>query len=394
MFSICIETSCDETSIAICRLEDVVGHAYQNLYGKINSLEVVGALTHSQIKNHQQFGGVVPEYGARLHAEQIHSLFQILLDFVSQKTSLQPRDVLSQVEYIFVAGEVGLVSALRVGQEFAKSVRYFLQKQTQKQIELKVISHLIGHIFSCFYQIELKKDWQTGILESTTNVVEQFQDEEIFPHLHLLVSGGNTQIILLSSPTNWQIVGKTIDDAAGECFDKIGRMLGLPYPGGVLISQIAVLEEQNYFDFPVSMKHTDSFNLSYSGLKTAVRYFLQKPPIKGFVIEKPLKKAEILELLESPLENLNFKLKFIKQTCISAQTVIIKQLINQFGKAIKQFNPKSIGLSGGVSANLLLRNKILEFGISPTFITQLPLTGDNAVMIGLAGVVDKSFRLP
>ncbi len=389
MFFISIETSCDETSVAICHINDMVDYV-DHLYSRINSIEVVGALTHSQIKNHQQFGGVVPEYGARLHAEQIHWLFEILLDFVSKKTFLQPQEVLNQVECIFVTGEVGLVSALRVGQEFVKSVRYFLQKQTHKQIDLKVINHLTGHIFSCFYQRELKKDFQTGILESITNIAEQFQDEEIFPHLHLLVSGGNTQIILLSSPTNWQIVGRTIDDAAGECFDKIGRMLGLPYPGGVLVSQIAGLEEQNYFDFPVSMRHADSLNLSYSGLKTAVRYFLQKPTVKGFVIEKPLKKTEISELLESPLENLNCKLKFIKQACISAQTVIIKQLINQFSKAVKQFNPKSVGLSGGVSANPLLRNKILEFSIFPTFITQLPLTGDNAVMIGLAGVVDKN----
>ena len=210
-------------------------------------------------------------------------------------------------------------------------------------------------------------------------------DASIFPHLHLLVSGGNTQILWLTDPDHWTIVGRTVDDAAGECFDKIGRMVGLPYPGGVWLSQIAGTQEANLLDFPLSMKQTESLDLSYSGLKTAVRYFLQKTKVPGFRMEQALTKLE-LETLKLPLEEISEpKLQLIKQVCVSAQTVIVEQLVRQFGRAIVHWQPKSVGLSGGVSANPLLRSKLQSLNPTNTLIANPKLTGDNAIMIGLAG---------
>ncbi len=383
MFFLAIETSCDETSLALGRF--IAEPSQVSFWSKINSIEIVAALTSSQVPQHVIFGGVVPEVGARLHADNIHWLFENLLSVAAVRLDLTPKDLLSRIVSIFVTAEVGLVSALRVGVEFAKSLSYFLEKQTGRKVSWQPVNHLEGHVFSCFYQQTLVTDSATGAVYSVNQDLVDLSDASIFPHLHLLVSGGNTQILWVTSPNHWTIVGRTMDDAAGECFDKIGRMVGLPYPGGVWLSKIAGLQEANLLDFPLSMKQTESFDLSYSGLKTAVRYFLQKSKVPGFKIEQSLTKPE-LETLKLPLEQISEpKLGLIKQVCISVQTVIVEQLVRQFGRAVAYWQPKSIGLSGGVSANLLLREKMQNFKPKTVLIAQPKLTGDNAIMIGLAG---------
>ena len=383
MLFLAIETSCDETSLALGRF--VEEQSQVSFWSKINSVEIVAALTSSQIPQHMIFGGVVPEVGARLHAESIHWLFENLLSVAAVRLDLTPKDLLSRIITIFVTAEVGLVSALRVGVEFAKSLSYFLEKQTVQQVRWQPVNHLEGHLFSCFYQQTLLTDAQTGAIYSVNQTLTELSDDALFPHLHLLVSGGNTQILWLTSPNRWTIVGRTIDDAAGECFDKIGRMVGLPYPGGVWLSKISGTQEANLLDFPLSMKQVESFDLSYSGLKTAVRYFLQKTKVPGFRLEQTLTKLE-LETLRLPLEQISEpKLQLIKQVCISAQTVIVEQLVRQFGRAVAYWQPRSIGLSGGVSANLLLRQKMQNFKPKTVLIAHPKLTGDNAIMIGLAG---------
>ncbi len=383
MFFLAIETSCDETSLALGNL----GKSYQHgsFWSKINSIEIVAAVTSSQVPQHVAFGGVVPELGARLHAENIHWLLERLLSVAATRLGLATRDLLFQIDTIFVTAEVGLISALRVGVELAKSLSYFLEKQTGRKVSWQPVNHLEGHVFSCFYQQTLVTDSATGAVYSVNQDLVDLSDVSIFPHLHLLVSGGNTQILWLTDPDHWTIVGRTVDDAAGECFDKIGRMVGLPYPGGVWLSQIAGIQEVNLLDFPLSMKQTESFDLSYSGLKTAVRYFLQKTKVPGFRLEQALTKLE-LETLKLPLEEISEpKLQLIKQVCISAQTVIVEQLVRQFGRAIAHWQPKSVGLSGGVSANPLLRSKLQSLNPTHTLIANPKLTGDNAIMIGLAG---------
>lgn len=417
MFILSIESSCDETSLAL--LEGEI-KSELSFFEQINSYKVFGSLTASQIEIHKKYGGVVPEIGARQHAEAIHWLFEELLEGVVPTNPLSNgkegarantkffnrEDILSQITHIFVTSEPGLISALRVGMEFGKTIKFFLEQEYNNIVELVYVNHLEGHVISCFYQKDFFKA-ENGLVrtrefsdnplyrrKSSDCQLQQFHshysDKDIFPHLHLLASGGNTQIILLDSPSSWQIVGKTLDDAVGECFDKIGRMIGLPYPGGVLLAKIAGLESKNYFNFPVSMTKSKSCDFSYSGVKTAVRYFLEKSNLHQMILEKPLNSTEIAELESNPASSIDSpKLSLIKKVAISSQFVLVEQLKNQFQKAYRIYNPKSIGLSGGVSANLLLRNKIVKIGSTRVFLAQKELTGDNAIMIALAGITKK-----
>ena len=228
-------------------------------------------------------------------------------------------------------------------------------------------------------------------------------ESQLYPHLHLLVSGGNSQVIYLQSWSDFEVIGKTLDDAAGECFDKTARMLGLPYPGGVYLSKIAGLVDKNMLKFPVAMKDSKEYNFSFSGLKTAVRYYLEKLELENgerFELEKKLSAGEIEFLTKHSLEEiealspenkkkLNFeKLKTIKIACITVQSVIVEALLNKVDLAFKNLETASVGLSGGVSANPLLRQKLEQKYGSSLLLAPKPLTGDNAVMIGLAGVLD------
>ena len=470
MLILSIETSCDETSIAFLESSFDSELSSENFVEYINSFDNLAHTISTQITTHAEYGGVIPEIGARLHAEQIHYLFeQTILKVFEGKKLIQnypdsfavtpprgvlnaksnnlnfndpkAREFLAKIDYISVTAEPGLKSALRVGEEFAKTIQFYLNLKLNRKVEVLKVNHLKGHVFSSFFNVKEKVLMGTselsneGILKSNellTNLLSlasarQVQDDErlmvvlentpsegvkpkvsgllssknIFPHLHLLVSGGNSQLILLRNPYEFQIIGQTLDDAAGECFDKTARMFGLSYPGGVSLARIAGLQNTNYLDLPVSMKNNPELNFSFSGLKTAVRYFVQKNELVNY--EEKLSETELQELLTTDLEALttpkpsvsplqkgyvqpNPKLILIKQLCISIQSVIVEQLIIKAKKAIKEFKPNSIGISGGVSANSLLRQKIQEIADGkPVFIPDLTLTGDNAVMIGLAG---------
>jgi len=431
MICLAIESSCDETSLAILEVENLMnkklnsnsklksGKDYsknelkftekserleefggmENHFQKIfNQTKVISQIISSQIEVHKNYGGVIPEIGAREHAKAIHTLFEIILMEACKKKDLEKLELLKQIETIFVTAEPGLKAGLRVGIEFAKATQFFLQKINQKKVEINYQNHLRGHVASCFFKKEKKSN-------------------SIFPHLHLLVSGGNTQLILLNSWKEWKIVGKTLDDAAGECFDKIGRMVGLPYPAGVWVSKIAEMKDKNTLNLPIGMSKKPGLDFSYSGLKTAVRYFVQKQEIEDFKFEKRLNKKEIKELLEfgKLVENkskesnnnedlndydwnnkngdginkkINPKLEMIYNICLSSQSVITEQLKIKTKRAVKKYKPKSIGISGGVSANQLLRQKIQKIFEKEIFLPPLELTGDNAVMIGLSGICD------
>jgi N6-L-threonylcarbamoyladenine synthase len=378
-----IETSCDETSFALLEGYPDTSKPFVDY---LNSFKVVSSIVSSQIEKHIQYGGIVPEVGARLHAQQIHYLFYCLLKNYSSENinvdigvlnEIQENfsfsdftDILCQIDIIYVTTHPGLASALRVGYEFAKTLRYFLSQKTHKAIEIVKVNHLYGHIFSCFYQHNNK-------LESQTNT---------FPHLHLIVSGGNSQLLLLNSPKQIEIIGQTLDDAAGECMDKIGRMLGFPYPGGLNLAKVAQLHQGNTMKFPVSMIHNPSLNYSFSGLKTSVRLFLESQSPNDFDIEKLLSPQEIESLKTDKNIDHNVKLSFIKKVAISVQDVVVSQLVNKLMKAVEIYDPKTLGISGGVSANLLLRQKVIESCKIDTYIPPLYLTGDNAVMIALAGI--------
>ncbi len=222
----------------------------------------------------------------------------------------------------------------------------------------------------------------------------------LFPHLHLLVSGGNSQLILLESWNNWKIIGQTLDDAAGECYDKTGRMLGLKYPAGISISRIAKFHLENYLELPISMQKSGNYNYSFSGLKTAVRNQINKINQKdslGLIYEKPLNPEEFQALVDTKnlfdLNKLNNpKLEFVYKACVSIQTAIVAQLISKVELAIKDFCPSSLGVSGGVSASLILRQELskvaFKYRLPELLLPQLQYTGDNAVMIGLAGILE------
>jgi glycoprotease/Kae1 family metallohydrolase len=454
MFYLSIESSCDETSLAILEYEK---NGKLDFYSSINSIKVISSIISSQIETHKLYGGVVPEIGARLHAEQIHGLYKIVLDQALEKLELSEIDFYKQMEVIFVTAEPGLMSALRVGIEFGKSLKFYVSQNFVHQVEIQNVNHLQGHIASSFFKLknishntlkikqldeknspfpkrggseadgvlsitetkgfeggntDLGNDFQNAVALATSTLtnstasnnglgsfaldkMKHFKDSQIFPHLHLMVSGGNTQIRLLRSWSDWEIIGQTIDDAAGECFDKAARMVGIPYPGGATLSKIAGDEYFNPLSLPIAMINSGNLDISLSGLKTAVRYKIEKTNIQDLKLDEPLTESEITELKsQNELEN-NPKLQFIKQLCISTQYAIIEQLVRKVNSSVKQYQPNSFGISGGVSANGVLKSKIQELEsiqkleIKKLFTPDLTLTGDNAVMIGLAGLISK-----
>jgi glycoprotease/Kae1 family metallohydrolase len=443
MFYFAIESSCDETSLAILEFEQpfVAAGLYRhdansNFYTKINQIQVISSIISSQIETHAKYGGVVPEVGARLHAEQIHGLYQVVLKEALERLIIKEDQFYNQLETIFVTAEPGLMSALRVGIEFAKSLQFYIDKEYNQQVNLEFVNHLQGHVASSFYKINMTQeditngkvvvgklpldkdkvkqsslatycpkglaaqtDWgyKSDALNNGDKVVvatNSYSNSNLFPHLHLMISGGNTQIRLLHSWQDWQIVGQTIDDAAGECFDKAARMVGIAYPGGATLSKIAGDQHSNPLNLPIAMLQSKDLNISLSGLKTAVRYKIQKSGIHNLVLDAPLSNEEINLLQnESQFED-NPKLQFIKQICISTQFAIIEQIKRKIDLAIKQYRPNSIGVSGGVSANQVLINKMQELEsvqslvISRVFRPDLSLTGDNAIMIGLVGLMN------
>jgi N6-L-threonylcarbamoyladenine synthase len=369
-----IESSCDETSIAI--LDKQKKPVPEDFLVKIQEIKILSSVISSQIEVHKQYGGVIPEIGAREHAKNIYTVF----DETLKKGGITKQFFLENLEGVFVTSEPGLFSALQVGLEFAKIIKFWVREKTQKEIQISHINHLHGHISSCFYNPELTP------LENNT-----------FPHLHLLVSGGNTQLILLSSWSEKSILGQTLDDAAGECLDKVGRMLGFPYPGGVWVAKIAKETRENWLNLPIGMQKSKNLDFSYSGLKTSVRYLVQSQKFENWVFEQKLSQSELDILLnmggsKEPSSTTSNHLEFIYKVCVSTQFVVVAQLINVIKKSLKEINPRSIGISGGVSANLLLRSNIQELfsNKAEIFLPPKNLTGDNAVMIGIAGLLNIS----
>ncbi len=382
MYILGIETSCDETSLSLLEFSPKKWSEKNDFLPKIKTINIKSELVLSQISIHQPFGGVVPELGAREHSKNIHFLFLELLlkaDIIKnyKEEIFNLKEFWKNLNFIAVTTNPGLPSALKIGLEMAKSLQFFVTNLNLNN-NLKIISvnHLYGHLYSSF----LNND---SILK----------DIDIFPHIHLLVSGGNTQIFLLDKPNSLISIANTLDDACGETFDKIGRMLGLDYPAGKTISQISKNNFFNPCNLPISMLGP-KMTFSFSGLKTAVRYLVQKQTFNNWYFEKKLTKKELEELLNNDYlknNNINTKdnqhLQFVQKVAISTQYVVIQQLLNKLKLAIDNYQPKSIGLSGGVSANSQLRQQILNLSISNHFIPPFNLTGDNATMIALAGLV-------
>lgn len=302
-----IESSCDETSIALVR----------------DGKEVIANLVSSQIDIHAKYGGVVPEVASRQHILTINPLLEQLF----KETGITEKEI----DYLAVTHGPGLQGSLLVGLMTAKTLAWLWDKP------LIGVNHLEGHIYSCFIE----------------NPIEP-------PVLILLVSGGHTELIAFNKHGEYKLIGKTRDDATGEAFDKVARLLGLPYPGGPHIDRIAKNGDENRFNFPIGMQ--GSYDFSFSGLKTAVLYKIND-----------LKK----ESEELPIEDI--AASFSKTTA--------KTLVGKTVKAALENDLKRIVVAGGVAANSFLRkelDKATKKHKLEVYFPSLKYCTDNAAMIASA----------
>ncbi len=305
-----IESSCDETSSSVC----------------ING-EIVSNIIATQ-EIHTKYGGVVPELASRAHMENIVPVVD---------ASIKQAGIgLDDLDAIAFTQAPGLIGALLVGSGFAKSLSLALHKP------LIEVHHMQAHVLS--------------------NLIGE--NKPTFPFLCLTVSGGHTQIVLCESPLNMKILGETMDDAAGEAFDKTAKLLGLPYPGGPLIDQYAQEGDSKRFHFPEPQ--IEGLNFSFSGVKTSILYFLQK------------------QLKTDP----DFISKNINDICASVQHTIVGILTNKLKKASQETGIKTICIAGGVAANKGLRKSIQYLSIKYKWNVHIPkmeYCTDNAAMIATTG---------
>lgn len=278
---------------------------------------------------HQKYGGVVPELASRAHMQNIVPVIDAALKEAFPEAL--PQNSLQSVDAIAFTQAPGLIGSLLVGAQFAKSLALSLNKP------LVSVHHMQAHVLA--------------------NLIEE--NRPAFPFLCLTVSGGHTQIVLASGPLDLKVIGETIDDAAGEAFDKSAKLLGLPYPGGPLIDKHA--KNGNPLRFKFAEPQIPELNFSFSGLKTSVLYFLQKQE-PGFI--------------EANLDDL----------CASIQHTIINILLKKIKKAVQQTGVKNVCIAGGVSANSGLRNSLKEMGEKQgwkTYIPKFEYCTDNAAMIAI-----------
>ena len=350
-----IETSCDETASAIVKTtaDDF-------------TIEEVSNIVHSQIDIHKEFGGVVPNLAKREHEKLLGTItIQALKEAGEDVTPNNSINNISKIENIFTKNQVlldsckntifkipkpnidliavtngpGLEPALWVGVTFARALSILWDTP------IIGVDHMQGHICANFIG-------ETKIQ---------------FPAIALTISGGHTQLVYMKKPLSYELLGETLDDAAGESFDKVARMLSLPYPGGPIISKLAEQGDKEKYPFPRPMIHTKDFNFSFSGLKTAVLYLTQKMTP---------------EQIEKEKENISSS---FQQAVID---VVIKKTIN----AINQYDAKSIVIGGGVSANTQLREQ-LKIAVQNTtrstlYVPKIHLAGDNAAMIASSGALE------
>ena len=306
-----IESSCDETAAAVCRDGQILSNFIANQ------------------KVHEQYGGVVPELASRAHMQHIVPVVNSAL--VQAFPEMNRQKALQQLDAIAFTAAPGLIGSLLVGAQFAKSLALSLQKP------LLAVHHMQAHVLA-------------NLIASTP---------PSFPFLCLTVSGGHTQLVLAHSPLQLEIIGETIDDAAGEAFDKIAKLLGLPYPGGPLVDKYA--QSGNPLAFQFARPRVPGLNFSFSGLKTSVLYFLQKQP------------ADFIE-------------QHLADLCASVQHTIVTMLMRNVQLAVEQTGVKEICIAGGVSANSGLRKALQELGKEKGWKTYVPAfeyCTDNAAMIAI-----------
>ena len=303
-----IESSCDETAVSIVK----------------NGRDVLTDCIASQVDLHRVYGGVVPEIASRMHIEAIYGL----ADQALEKTGLSR----SNIDAVAVTYAPGLIGAVLVGVNFAKAVSLSLGKP------LIPVHHIRGHIAANYIAYpELKP-----------------------PFLCLVVSGGHTMIVDVQDYTKMEILGTTLDDAAGECFDKVGRVLGMPYPGGAALDRAAAMGDDMKYDLPRSKPGANPYDMSFSGLKTATLNLIHHAEQVGEALD-------------------------VNSLCASFCAAVSDTLVPRVTMALKQTGYKHLAVAGGVAANSRIRKDILaaaeEMGVN-VYLPPLSLCGDNAAMIG------------
>jgi len=308
-----IETSCDETAIAV----------YDSEHG------IIGESVYSQIKMHAEYGGVVPELASRDHCVKIIGVLKEAIGDLDLKT----------IDQIAYTSGPGLLGALLMGESFAQGL------STALNIPLIPINHLEGHLMS---------------------PVMEFPEIKT-PYLSLLVSGGHSMIVDVKERGSYEILGQSQDDAVGEAFDKVGKLLDLPYPGGPHIEKLATAGNPKAYDFPRPMMHSDNLNLSFSGLKTSVLYTVRD------------------------IEDLNDQIK--ADIAASFQQAVIDVLSKKIKKAVEASGRSDVIIAGGVAANKALRSGIKDLESSlgiKVYYPSLKYCGDNAAMIAYVGSLRSS----
>ncbi len=298
-----IETSCDETSIAIVK----------------NKKEILSHVINSQADKFKEIGGVVPEMASRMHVDNLFYVYQEAIE----KANIE----VSAIDAIACTYGPGLVGALLTGVNFANSLAMLLNKP------LIAVNHMQGHI-------------------QAINV----EDEIKFPALSLIVSGGHTELVYMPREFEYEIIGQTLDDAAGESYDKVARLLKLGYPGGPLIDKLAKLGTDSY-DLPYP-KNDDSYDFSFSGLKSASYNLVNQMHMKN------------IEINDADFAN-------------SFQTRVVEVLIKKLKRAVDEYQPKTVAIVGGVSANSELKRRAIS-EIEGVKIPNLIYSTDNAAMIAMA----------
>ncbi|MFA5359136.1 MAG: tRNA (adenosine(37)-N6)-threonylcarbamoyltransferase complex transferase subunit TsaD [Patescibacteria group bacterium] len=325
-----IESSCDETAAAIIETKN-------------GNTVIRSSIVLSQIPIHRKFGGVVPEVAARKHVENILP--------VIDRSLVQAKIKMDKIDRIAVTRGPGLITSLMVGVQTAKSLAYIYNKP------LVGINHLEGHLLAS--------------LLGPAPTAARRKPHTLFPAIGLIASGGHTEIILVKKIGDYKKIGQTLDDAAGECFDKAAKILNLGYPGGPEISKLAKNGNPQSYKLPRPMIDRDNFDFSFSGLKTSILYFVQK--------------------------NGTPRGKRLNDFCASVESAIIDVLISKTFRAAKEYKAKTIIVGGGVVANKNLRQTLKEkidkeIPSAHLDLSALDYCGDNAAMIALAGAYAKPPR--
>jgi N6-L-threonylcarbamoyladenine synthase len=308
-----IETSCDETSAAVVQ----------------NGNKILSNIVASQIKSHERFGGVVPEIASRHHVDSI--------TYIIEEAMAEAEMGYTDLHAIAVTQGPGLVGALLVGVSAAKALAM------AHNLPFIAVNHIVGHVYA-----------------------SAFVEDIDFPSLALIVSGGHTELIYMEEENSYEIIGETLDDAVGEAYDKIGRVIDVPYPGGKHIDEMAN-EGEDVFDFPRAMIQEDHYNFSFSGLKSA---FINK-------VHNAEQKGETLDR---------------NDLAASFQASAVEVLVEKTKRAAQEQDIKQLILGGGVAANSELRSELqkmvdTELNNVELIIPPLSLCGDNAAMIGAAAYV-------